>query len=67
MKKGLLNMLVCVLAAALCSCNHKELCYHHPHTASVKVEFDWRVLLSYGRRGSPDAPVRLQGKDRRTD
>ena len=50
MKKGLLNMLVCVLAAALCSCNHKELCYHHPHTASVKVEFDWRDA----REASPE-------------
>lgn len=42
MKNGLLNMLVCVLAATLCSCNHKELCYHHPHMASVRLEFDWR-------------------------
>lgn len=24
------------------SCVHKELCYDHPHTVSVKVEFDWR-------------------------
>ena len=43
-------MFVCVLAAALCSCNHKELCYHHPHTASVKVEFDWRDA----REASPE-------------
>lgn len=42
MKKLLLNMLVCVLAAVLCSCEHKELCYHHPHIASIKVEFNWK-------------------------
>lgn len=24
------------------SCQHKELCYHHPHEATVRVEFDWR-------------------------
>lgn len=24
------------------ACEHKELCYHHPHTATVRVEFDWR-------------------------
>lgn len=51
MKKGLLNMLVCVLAAALCSCNHKELCYHHPHTASIRVEFDWRDALDAAPEG----------------
>lgn len=26
----------------LMSCQHKELCYHHPHEATVRVEFDWR-------------------------
>ena len=25
----------------LASCNHKELCYHHPHTAKVRVDVDW--------------------------
>ena len=24
------------------SCEHKELCYYHPHAAKVRVEFDWR-------------------------
>ena len=23
------------------SCEHKELCYLHPHTAQLQVEFDW--------------------------
>ena len=26
----------------LTSCEHKELCYYHPHAAKVKVVFDWR-------------------------
>ena len=33
------------LAAALlllASCEHKELCFHHPHTVRVRVAFDWR-------------------------
>lgn len=28
-------------AVTLSSCEHKELCYDHPHTGSVRVEFDW--------------------------
>lgn len=32
---------VLVAVAALSSCEHKDLCYHHPHTAKIKVEFDW--------------------------
>ena len=24
------------------SCTHKELCLHHPHTITLRVEFDWR-------------------------
>lgn len=37
------NIFLYALAAMalLWSCNHKELCYHHPHTANVRVEFDW--------------------------
>ena len=26
----------------LCSCEHKDLCYHHPHQVTIRVEFDWR-------------------------
>ena len=25
----------------LSSCNHKELCFHHPHTAKVRINVDW--------------------------
>lgn len=41
-RKGL-YMAMCMLAVfAFSSCEHKELCYHHPHTATIRLEFDWR-------------------------
>ena len=30
-----------ILLMLLVSCNHHELCYHHPHTAQVRVNVDW--------------------------
>ncbi len=30
-----------ILLLLLCSCTHKELCTHHPHGTTVRVEFDW--------------------------
>ena len=33
--------LLYILTVLLASCNHKELCYHHPHTARVRVDVDW--------------------------
>ncbi|MBQ8224166.1 MAG: DUF5119 domain-containing protein [Bacteroides sp.] len=32
----------CFLFLVLCSCEHKDLCYHHPHQVTIRVEFDWR-------------------------
>lgn len=32
---------VCALAFAAAACEHKELCYDHPHTVQVDVVFDW--------------------------
>ena len=29
-------LLICV------ACEHKDLCYHHPHKIDIRVEFDWR-------------------------
>ena len=36
-------MLACMalLLVVLSGCNHKELCYHHPHTAKVRINVDW--------------------------
>lgn len=36
------------LTVALAACEHKELCYDHPHTADVDIVFDWQTY-------SPDA------------
>ena len=30
------------MAFLLSSCEHKELCYGHTHTAKVNVVFDWK-------------------------
>lgn len=40
MKKHIL-MLLALLSTLLSSCNHKELCYVHPHEVTLRVEFDW--------------------------
>ena len=33
-------LLLCVV-----SCNHDELCYHHPHEAKVRVDADWSEFV----------------------
>ncbi len=33
---------IAIIAQLFLSCQHKELCYHHPHTKVVSLEFDWR-------------------------
>lgn len=42
MKNNVFHLAVAVVLLATTSCEHKELCYHHPHTATIRVEFDWR-------------------------
>lgn len=37
-KKMFLGM---ALLLGLASCNHKELCYHHPHTGNIRIDVDW--------------------------
>lgn len=39
--KKTLYILSLLAGAALSSCEHKELCYDHPHTGFVRVVFDW--------------------------
>lgn len=39
----LYNILLAIAAAlTLTSCHHKNLCYDHPHTRTLRLEFDWR-------------------------
>ena len=40
MKKCLHMLLVTILLAAT-SCQHKDLCIHHPHGVTIRVDFDW--------------------------
>ncbi len=41
MKKNVLYIIGVLAAVLLTACEHKELCYKHPHTAMVRVAFDW--------------------------
>ena len=40
--KFLPSVVVTLLALFATGCNHKELCYQHPHVGEIRVEFDWR-------------------------
>lgn len=35
-------ILTFIIAAVLSSCDHKDLCYHHLHYKTLRLEFDWR-------------------------
>lgn len=39
---GLAMLYLMTLSVLFSSCEHKDLCYHHPHTKTLRVEFDWR-------------------------
>ena len=34
-----------LLVALFSSCNHDELCYHHPHDARVRLDVDWSKFV----------------------
>ena len=36
--------LLMVLSMIVVSCEHKKLCYSHPHSAKVSVEFEWSQM-----------------------
>lgn len=42
--KRILTPALAIVAAMLVftSCDHKELCWHHPHYQSLRIVFDWR-------------------------
>ncbi len=39
------------LCLLLSSCEHKDLCYLHPHVKTIRVEFDWRDAPDASPRG----------------
>lgn len=61
-----------LVAFVLTSCEHKELCFKHPHTVRLRVAFDWTkapeatpagmVVLFYPVEGGPCKRVDFQGK-----
>lgn len=68
MIRRLVYIIMCAMTAVVnSSCEHKELCYQHPHKAVVRLEFDWRdapsarpdgmCVFFYPAEGE-DAPVR---------
>lgn len=42
MKKILSIFSLMAVIVSLASCEHKDLCYHHPHTETIIVKFDWQ-------------------------
>ena len=38
---ALKSMILTLALGMFASCEHKELCMHHPHTAKVRVDVDW--------------------------
>lgn len=41
MNKTIYNMCLLALGILFTSCEHKELCYEHPHSTEVQIIFDW--------------------------
>ena len=39
--KRILDICLFIAVFVSSSCSHKELCYHHPHVASVQINADW--------------------------
>lgn len=42
MVRKLTNLLILAVLVLMTSCDHKELCYHHPHSGKIRVVFDWK-------------------------
>lgn len=40
-------LILITLVAVLCSCEHKDLCYSHPHTAKMRIDVDWSQFNQY--------------------
>ncbi len=41
MRGALKHILGLAMLLLMLSCTHKDLCYHHPHTAKVRIDADW--------------------------
>ena len=48
MKRSIYTLIYLVMTIALfTSCEHKELCYKHPHTTKVRIDVDWSKFIKY--------------------
>ena len=52
-----------MICLVLQSCEHKELCYHHPHTKTISVAFDWRDAPNASPEGMCVFFYPLEGED----
>ncbi len=41
MKKSILYIISICLVCIFSACEHKELCYHHPHNARIRIDAEW--------------------------
>lgn len=55
---------IIMLLMLLSSCEHKDLCLSHPHTKTIKVEFDWRDAPDAWAKGMCVSFYSLEGKGR---
>ncbi len=56
-------LIAIVVALSISSCEHKDLCYHHEHYTTLRLEFDWRDAPDANPSGMcvffyPDDPSR---------
>ena len=42
--KSIASLILTAVIFVATSCQHKELCYYHPHTAPVRVNVDWSLF-----------------------
>ena len=47
MKKSMYTLYLIVAILLFASCEHKELCYKHPHTTKVRIDVDWSKFIKY--------------------
>ena len=72
MKTGIRMTVYALLAIDSFSCEHKELCFYHPHVVTVRVDFDWKkrpasqpgrmCVFFYPEEGGPLSGSILQEK-----
>ena len=47
MRKSIYTLYIIVAILLFASCEHKDLCYKHPHTTKVRIDVDWSKFTKY--------------------